>query len=438
MKPDYLDPAVDNKSPDEMEPIILERLREQVIHALSNSVYYKELFKNAGVCEKDINSLSDLQKLPFSNRDDLEKNNRDFMCRPMDEISDISRTSGTTGDPIYMAMSYEDLSHAAGMTSRLLNGLNIGKGDRVAILTPLNDLVNPSIVFERSFRDFMGLPTFRIGSISKNKQLTYLRDFGVTTVNAAPSLLLALAQSMDKHRFEPADFKLKSALLIGQPLYGPGWEPLELKKRIEEIWGIKVYSGYGSTEMSSYCVECEKGAGQHIQWESLIIEIVDPDTGVVLPPGKTGEVVITTLYREAMPLIRYRSGDISSLETGECECGRKSPRLMAVLGRKDEFFKINGIGLFPIQMENCVMKVPEVDAYQIQVYTDMSGQDQIDVFFSTSSEPEAVTRKVSAQFTDDLELSPVALARDRTEIEWRLYKHGSNKPNRFEDLRVKN
>ena len=426
----------DHLPADEIKEIQYRNLSWQLEHAYNNSPFYNRLYKKLDIYPSDLKSIDDIAALPLISREDLSENNFEFLAVPRDKVADVSRTSGTTGNSIYVYMSHKDLWHACGLCARQYISLGIeGWGAGLALLLPADELINPSLAQEIAFRDMMGLPFYRIGPISRDKQLKYLQDLAPGSVDATPSSLLTLGEFIKSKGIDPRSLNILRAHLLGQPLYGAGWKPLVLKTKLEELWGCEVISAYGTTELFSGNIECSAHAGHHIPHESVLVEIIDPDTGEPLPPGVPGEVVITTLYREAMPLIRYRTKDISWLEVEPCACGATTPRVMAVLGRKDDFLKIKGTGMFPGDIENSIMKVDGITGYLIKAYIDESGQELVEIIIASGLEPEAIVGRVKAQVKADTMVTPKVTVDSQEAVNAQVFSPGSRKPRRFHDLR---
>lgn len=405
--------------------IQLVKLQELIAYLKKRSPFYRE--KLSGIEPQDIKELSDLEKLPLTSRSDLESRNRDFLCLPESKISDYCRTSGTTGKPLYIGMSYQDLKRAAESCAEFVPFMDLGKVPRFALLLPLDELINPSICLERTFRDVLKRPVYRIGAGHHPRIMEYLRDLKPTVVLATPYLLHALCR-----KFSPSGLALQKAVLLGQPVRGENWRELEIKKQIEAAWGLEVYSAYGSSEMFSGFFECRAHRGHHIQWLDMMVEILHPQTAQPLLAGEVGEVTVTTLSRRGMPLLRYQTRDLSRMERGSCSCGANSPRVMEVLGRKDHFLKIKGTGLFPQQIENVLLKYGEVDNFLIQVVRDDAGQDCLKLL-AASARPGAESRlrqlvKRELLVTPQVEILP-------PEEILRRQAARSRKPQRFQDLR---
>jgi len=416
-------PSPQTANPETTAQLQLTKLKRLIAYAKKHSPFYREKLRK--ISPNDLTTLNDLKLLPFTSRADLETRNRDFFCVPEEQISDYCRTSGTTGRPLYIGMTRSDLDNAARMCAELMPFLDLGPKPSFALLLPLDELINPSTCLERTFREVLKMPVYRIGAGYHPRIIEYLTDLKPTVALATPYLLYTLSR-----KYPQAGASLKTAILLGQPVNGPNWEKLEIKKRIEENWGLEVYSAYGSTEVFSGFFECRAHRGHHIQWHDLIVEIVNPQTGEPLPGGEVGEVAVTTLYRRGLPLIRYLTRDLSRLETGPCPCGANSPRVMAVLGRKDHFMKIKGTGLFPQQIENALLRNDLVHDFLIQVYRDGEQQDLIKLLVSSKASIETLQKYIKREllFTPRVEILDSAAI-------LQLQTAGSQKPRRFQDLR---
>lgn len=411
-------------------PDRLQALRWQVGHAQASSPFYAE--RLAGVIPAD---LAGPEGLPFTTRTDLAERQAEMACLPRGEWADVSRTSGTSGQPIYIPVSLADLERTRAIVARSLEGYGIQAGETTAILLPLDELINPPVVLEHVFRHELRCPTLRIGAVAREKQLQYLRDLQPSIVIGAPTPFLLLAGVARDAGLDPRTLGIRKAILMGQPMYGAGWTPLPVLQGIQEAWGCEVYSLYGTTEWYSAFAECEAHAGHHVQWENLWPEVVDPATGEPLPTGQVGELVVTTVAREAFPLIRYRTGDLTWMVDEPCACGRTTPRVMAVVGRTDDLLKIRGATVAPVELETAVAAAAGAAGYLILLEADAAGNDRLRVLVAGNGDFDrlsaAIRDSVKARTRVTPTVEPAALA----DLEARWHADGARKPRKLQDLR---
>lgn len=411
-------------------PERLQALRWQVAHAQARSPFYAR--RLAGVVAAD---LAGPEGLPFTTRTDLAERQAEMACLPRQEWADVSRTSGTSGQPIYIPVSLGDLERAREAVRRSLAGCGIRPGETTAILLPLDELINPPVVLEHVFRQDLRCPTLRIGAIPREKQLRYLLDLEPSIVIGAPTPFLLLAGVARDAGLDPRSLGIRTAILMGQPMYGAGWTPLPVLQGIRESWGCEVYSLYGTTEWYSAFAECEAHAGHHVQWENLWPEIVEPATGEPLPSGQVGELVVTTVAREAFPLLRYRTGDLTWMVDEPCACGRTTPRVMAVVGRTDDLLKIRGATVAPVDLETAVASAAGAAGYLILIEADASGNDRLRVLLACHGDFEAVSTAIRESVKARTRVTPTVETAVLADLEARWHANGARKPRKLQDLR---
>ncbi len=349
--------TIDRKSLEKMQ---LEKLRIALSRAASTP-YYNKVFSDNRVNIDSVKSLDHLKDLPFTTKNDLRLSYPDGMLAvPRSEIVRMHASSGTTGKSTVIFYTAEDIKGWAGLAARSM----------MATGTTRNDV----------FQNMMGYGLFTGGlgmhyggetlgcmvipSSTGNtlKQIQLMQDFNTTVIHITPSYALHLADAVREHGLNPADLSVKKAYLGAEP-YSDG-----VRKKIEEQWGLDAYNSYGMSELNGPAVafECEQKCGMHIWEDFYIVEVINPDTLEVLPDGEEGELVVTHVGREAMPLIRYRTRDLTRIIPGQCACGRTHRRVDRMKGRTDDMLIVGGVNVFPSQIETVLMKIPEVgNNYQI-------------------------------------------------------------------------
>ena len=346
-----------------IEEIQLERLKYSVNKAYNNVKFYKDKFDEMGLSPDSVKSLEDIKNLPFTTKDDMRDNYPfGLFAEPKKNIVRIHASSGTTGKPVVAGYTKKDLDTWSTAIARIATAAGIGEEDIVQIAFGYG-------LFTGGFGLHYGIE--KIGSMivpmssgNTQKQLMLMQDLGVTGLIATPSYAIYLSEMIEEMNIPRENFKLKYGL------FGSEGMSEEMRKSLEEKMGILVTSNYGLTEVMGPGVsgECHLKCGQHINEDMFYIEIIDPATGEVLPYGEKGEVVITTLAKEAMPVIRYRTRDISYLIPDSCECGRTNWRLAPIQGRTDDMLIIKGVNVFPSQIESVVLGFPQVSPnYQLIV-----------------------------------------------------------------------
>ena len=344
-----------------IEDIQLERLRHMACKAYENVPFYKKRFDESGIKPEMIKSLSDLKNLPFTTKEDLRDNYPfGLFAEPMKNVVRLHASSGTTGKPVVAGYTKGDIEVWSEALARIVTAGGIDENDVVQISFGYG-------LFTGGFGlhygiEKVGATIVPMSSGNTQKQLMLMQDFGTTALVATPSYAMYLSEMIKEKGIPRDNFKLKYGF------FGSEAMSEKMREKLEDSMGILVTSNYGLTEVMGPGVsgECIYKCGEHINEDMFIVEIIDPKTGEVLPYGESGEVVITTLTKEAMPVLRYRTRDISYIIPEPCTCGRTSYRLAPIQGRTDDMLKIKGVNLFPSEIESVVLEFPQVSPnYQL-------------------------------------------------------------------------
>jgi phenylacetate-CoA ligase len=339
----------------DLEALQLQKLRAAVDQALK-APFYKERLGKAGIRSGgDIRSLEDLKKIPFTTKHDL----RDgfpygFLAIPLDEVVRLHASSGTTGTPTTIYFNAADIRRWTGYVARCIYGTGCNRNDVFQNMITYG-LFTGGLGFHQGGEE-VGMMVIPSGSGNTSRQFRLMQDFGTTVVHATPSFLLHVESKMKEEGVSRESVRLRKAFAGAEP-YSE-----DTRRRIEALLNIDVYNSYGLSEMNGPGVafECQAKNGLHLWEDGYIGEIVDPETLEPLPDGETGELVLSCLCREATPILRYRTRDLSSFYTEPCACGRTHRRLRRITGRTDDMLIINGVNVFPSQIEEVVMSMKEV------------------------------------------------------------------------------
>ena len=347
----------------QIEEIQLERLKHMVEKAYQNVPFYRKKFDEMGLKPSDIQTLEDVRKLPFTTKTDMrDEYPFGLFAEPMKNIVRLHASSGTTGKPVVAGYTKEDLNHWSTAIARIVTAAGVTDEDIAQVAFGYG-------LFTGGFGlhyglEKVGTTIVPISSGNTQKQLMLMQDFGTTALIATPSYAMYISEVIEEQGIPKENFKLKYGL------FGSEGMSEEMRATLEKRFNSLVTTNYGLTEVVGPGVsgECEFKFGQHINEDMFLIEIIDPNTGEVLPYGEKGEVVITTLTKEAMPVLRYRTRDISYLIPEPCICGRTSWRLANIEGRTDDMLIIKGVNVFPSQIESVVLGFPQVSPnYQLIV-----------------------------------------------------------------------
>ncbi|RLF46869.1 MAG: phenylacetate--CoA ligase, partial [Thermoplasmata archaeon] len=346
----------------DLKELQLKRLKNVVRTVYEKNEFYHKKLKDAGVKPDDIKTLDDITKIPFLTKDDLRQYYPfGLLCVPLDEVVEVHASSGTTGKPVVGAYTKNDLEVWGEVMARSLYANGLRRGDVMQNAYGYG-LFTGAHGFEKGAQK-IGAMVVPISSGNTKRQITIMKDFGTTALASTPSYSLYMAEVAEEMGFSPADdFKLRLGLFGAE-----AWSD-EMRKAIEKRWGITAYEHYGLTEIIGPGVvsECEE-KHLHINADHFLPEVIDPKTGEQLEPGEEGELVFTTLTKEAFPVLRFRTKDIAVYTEEECECGRTLPIQSRIKGRSDDMMKVKGVIVFPSQVEEAMMKVEGISGNYVLV-----------------------------------------------------------------------
>ncbi|WP_031484312.1 phenylacetate--CoA ligase family protein [Maridesulfovibrio frigidus] len=360
----YFD-KVENLDRNELEKLQAKRLKETIEQA-SNSPYYSDIFKKNNIDSSLIKTADDIKKLPFTTKEDLRSQYPyGLLTKSLDEFVRLHASSGTTGTPTAVFYTQKDLDTWASLMARSMYAVGVRRSDVLQNMSGYGLFTGGLGIHYGSER--LGCLTVPAGAGNTKRQIKLIRDFNVTALHIIPSFALYFAGKVKAEGYDPAEMPWKIALIGAEP------HTEHTRKKIEEMLHIKAYNSYGLSEMNGPGVafECTEQDGMHIWEDSFIAEIIDPETGEHVPDGEIGELVMTTLTREGMPIIRYRTRDLTRFIPGKCKCGRTSRRIDRIAGRADDMLIIKGVNIYPMQIEQIIMAIPEVgENYLIELYRD--------------------------------------------------------------------
>ncbi|MCX8041330.1 MAG: phenylacetate--CoA ligase [Thermodesulfobacteriaceae bacterium] len=382
-----------------LKELQLQRLKEVVKRAYERVPFYRKKFEEVGLKPQDIKTLEDIKYIPFTSKAELrEVYPFGIFAVPLSEIVEIHSSSGTTGKPVVAGYTKGDLELWGEVMARCLTMIEITKEDIVQIAYGYG-LFTGGLGFHYGALK-IGATIVPASAGNTRRQIELMRDFGTTFLACTPSYALYLAEyAKEEIGIEPSLLKLKAGS------FGAEMWTEEMRKEIEKRFGLKAYNVYGLTEIIGPGVahECTEQAGLHVWEDHFYIEIVDPETGEVLPEGTRVELVITTLTREGMPMLRFRTRDITSIIKGECPCGRTVRRIDRIRGRTDDMIKVRGVMLFPYQIEQAILEVQGVEPHYQIVITRPQYLDEIEVQVEVSKETFSDEIKVLENLRKKLE-----------------------------------
>ena len=373
MNQEYWQEELETMKRPDLERLQTERLKATVQQALK-SPFYQEVFKQNGLTADDIQTLDDLRKIPFTTKDDLRAHYPfGLVAIPLRECVRIHSSSGTTGNPTVVLHSAKDLDQWANQVARCMYMVGLRDTD-VFQNTSGYGMFTGGLGFQYG-AERLGALTVPAAAGNTKRQIKFIRDFGTTCLHIIPSYATRLAEVFEEEGLDPAASSLRILAIGAEP------HTDAQRRKIERLLGVKAYNSFGMTEMNGPGVgfECREQNGMHIWEDCYVLEIIDPETGEVLPDGEVGELVLTTLDRTMMPLIRYRTRDLTRILPGPCPCGRTHRRIDRIKGRTDDMFIIKGVNVFPMQVEKVLMQYPQMGSNYLITLTSDGEQDYMSV-----------------------------------------------------------
>ncbi|WP_312074758.1 AMP-binding protein [Chryseobacterium sp.] len=426
-------PSIERATVQEIKIFQEEKLKDLLIYLQNKSPFYQNLFETHQINISEIQTLEDLQKIPATTKNDIQQNNDDFFCVPMSEIVDYSTTSGTLGDPVTFGLSDQDLERIAYNEAISLSCAGIQKGDVVQMITTVDKRFIAGLAYLLGLRK-IGAGVIRMGPGIPELQWDSIFRFKPKYLITVPSFLLKMIDFAEKNNLDFKNSSVKAAVCIGESIKNQDFSDNILAQKIKEKWDIQLYSTYASTEMSTAFTECEFQNGGHHHPELLITEILD-DNGNPVAEGESGELTITTLGVEAVPLLRFKTGDLVKAHYEPCQCGRNTMRLGPVVGRKQQMIKYKGTTLYPPAMTDILNDFNGISCYQIVIQSSEIGLDEIIIKLSTETENDIFINEVRDHFRAKLRVSPKIEIIDFDVLSKVVFNPNSRKPITFVDLR---
>jgi phenylacetate-CoA ligase len=424
-------PSKECLSRKEYEEIKLERLQWTVKRAYENVQFYRDRFDKIGLKPEHIKTLKDIEKIPYTSKLDLRENYPfKLFAEPMSNIVRLHASSGTTGKPVVFGYTKNDMAVWKENISRIAAMAGVTKDDIAQIVFGFGMFTGGFGLYQGL--ENMGVTVVPASSGNSERQLMFIEDFGVTVLVGAPSYVLHLGELVH-------DRKLQHKVRVG--LFGGEGHTAEMRQQIERLWGIECTENYGLTEVQGPGVsgECLEHDGMHINEDSFLFEIIDSDTLEVKNPEEEGELVLTTLTKEGVPVLRYRTKDITSINLSPCKCGRTSARMAKVKGRSDDMLIIKGVNVFPSQIESLLLGMPHIGPHYELIVTKKGYMDQLEVkveladasLLEKYGELEALTHKIREKVRSNLLIdAKITLAEPKT-----LERYVNGKAKRVHDLR---
>ncbi len=380
------------------------KLQELVNYVSLHSPFYKELFAANNIDAAEIKTLADLKKIPVTNKEHLQQRNDDFLCVSPNKIIEYSSTSGTLGSPVTIALTEGDLNRLAYNEYSSFTCADGTADDIYQLMLTLDRQFMAGMAYYSGLRK-MGAGIIRLGPGVPSLQWETILRLKPTAIVAVPSFIIKLIQFAQQHNIDINQTSVKKAICIGENIRNTDFSLSILGKKIREAWDIKLYSTYASTEMQTAFTECGEFKGGHSHPELIVLEMLDENDQPVAT-GQPGEVTITTLGVEGMPLLRYKTGDICFYFDEQCACGRTSKRLSSIVGRKKQMIKYKGTTLYPPALFEMLNEMEEVLDFVAEVYSNEMGTDEVLINILPVTLTEECDRKIRANLQARLRVSP--------------------------------
>lgn len=425
---------IEFRSPEEIKEYQNGRLREALRYLADNSPFYQRVFKDNNINIDEIRTIDDLVKIPFTEKKDLQLHNADFLCVPPEKIIDYITTSGTLGDPVTFGCTDKDLDRLAFNEMKSFSCAGVKPGNIVQLMTTLDKRFMAGLAYFLGIRK-LGASVIRVGNGMPELQWDTIRRLKPDTIMCVPSFILRLIEYAEQHDIDYRNSSIKRIIGIGEGLREQDFTLNLLGNRIKEKWDVDLFATYSSTEMGATFSECPYGCGGHVHPELIIVEIIG-DNNLPVKDGEIGEVVVTTLGVEGMPLLRFRTGDMSCKITEQCKCGRNSYRLTPLVGRKNNMIKLKGTTIYPPAINDVLDNTPYVINYVVEVRNSFAGTDEVVVKAGIASpQPFDVIKDLKDRFRSRIRVAPIVEILSPEDI-GKINNPGNNrKPIKFIDNR---
>jgi len=428
-------PEIERRTQAEIRAFQDDKLKEMLAYISKNSTYYAEVFNNFGVNINKIEGIEDLPALPVTTKDELHRYNEEFICVPRSRVIDLITTSGTMGDPVTFAMTDKDLDRLAYNEYLSLSCAGADEQDTFQLMTTIDRRFMAGLAYFLGARK-LGAGIIRVGIGMPELQWDTIHRFNPTAFIVVPSFLLKLIEYAENNGIDYRNSSVKKAVCIGEPLRKPDFSYTTLGEKILDKWDIELYSTYASTEMSTAFTECEHAVGGHQHPELIIVEFLDEDNQPV-DEGEAGEVTVTTLGVEGMPLLRFKTGDICYHYNEPCKCGRTTTRLGPVIGRKKQMIKFKGTTLYPPALFDILENIKGIENYVVEVFTNELGTDEILIRIGSERKDDAFANILKDRFRAKLRVAPSILFDKAENIEKIRFPEENRKALNFIDRRNK-
>lgn len=409
-----------------------ERLKRHISYCARRSPYYRRLFKKAGIRASSV-SLDNLSSIPLTDKANFSKRNDEFLAVPKTDIVDIVLSSGTTGKPSRIMYTEQDLLRLAYNEHLSFASCGITPDDIALLTCTMDRCFIAGLAYFLGIRS-VGAAAIRNGHGSLASHMDIIRCIKPTVLVGVPSFLRRLGHFLKEQGIDPAKTSLRALVCIGEPVRGPDMLPLKLGRDLEQLWDAGVFSTYASSECITTFCECTARQGGHLHPDLAVVEIID-ELGRPVEPGQPGEVVLTPMAIEGMPLVRFKTGDISFLIDKPCGCGRKSPRLGPIMGRKQHMMKVRGTSLYPQAVFAAMDEIGGAGDYYLEITSNAELSDELTLHIAAGKNVPPVN-SIRERLQSKLRVTPSIVIDPEDQVRHYVHPPESRKPVRIVDRRV--
>jgi len=420
-------------SPAEIAAMQAAAWRQTFRHAARNSRFYREHFARAGIPASAEIPLAEITRIPPIDKATVSRVNDQFLCVPDQAIVDIVTTSGSTGQPLVWKLTDADLERLAHNEQLSFTCAGLTAADTVLLAVAMDRCFIAGMAYFLGLRK-LGCAVVRVGPATPAMHFDMIRRVRPTAVVGVPSFLAHLAGKAAEARFDLTQCGIRLAVCIGEAVRDGDFTLNHVGRLVEKCWGTRVISTYGVTELAASLCECEAGCGGHLHPEILYLEALD-EAGTPVPDGEIGELTATTLGVEAMPLIRYRTGDFAAIHRAPCQCGRHTLRIGPIVGRKNHKLKLKGASVFPSAIQSVLHATPGIASYAILARRENHLVDTVEIKIACTGDVAEMVRALQERFQGAIKMTPTITPASPEEIEQLQLPDGSRKRRQFVDLR---
>jgi phenylacetate-CoA ligase len=389
-------------NPLRIEAILNQGVAETVARARVQSPFYREHLNGL----PEVRGVADLASLPLTTKKDVSRRNRDFWAAPRERFIDVTTTSGTTGEPTLYPITQGDLQRLGHNERLCFTRAGLGSGDVVLLAVTIDKCFMAGLAYFEGLRN-VGATAVRVGAGSPAMLLSMMQRLGATAIVSVPSFLKRVGEFARQQTIDLRSAGVRKLICIGEPVRDEQFNLTAMGKCIAEDWNASLFSTYGVTEIACSLCECSAGRGGHLHPELLHVEIID-DAGRAVPDGTAGQLVATTIGVEAMPLIRFATGDMTFMTREQCACGLWTPRIGPILGRRDQAMKIKGTTVYPAAVQRTLQSIESIVDYILVATapTPLSDELEVVVALRADANPAATQELIREKLRGDLKVSP--------------------------------